>query len=155
MKNYKDSTKSEHVNVSKLPFHTRLEAVTGKVFDAIRTGKGLTIRNCLTSPIYGYIVAFQHGAYISDRHEVDYKKVRETVKEFFTDFENMPTPERLTIGVWHDGDTVYVEAGQVIGDKYLAVETAKREKQLAIYDLSTGNVIDLRPTTADLLNKKQ
>lgn len=49
-----------------------------------------------------------------------------------------------TVGIWADGDYVYLDVGNLVMDREEAVRLGKERHQLAIYDLDKAECIDLR-----------
>lgn len=68
-----------------------------------------------------------------------------TIKNDTTVFNHVLIPNKCIIGGWKDKDTdtYYIELNKVYKSKQQALKIAKRYKQKAIYNMNTGEVINV------------
>lgn len=87
----------------------------------------------------GYMVSLE-GAESQVKGD-DYQAIKKAIEEKQTIIKDN---DNLFIGLWLDGGVIYVDLSINIKDKAEALEVAKKNKQLAIYDLINNDSIYLK-----------
>jgi hypothetical protein len=113
-------------------------------------GGGFTVSPVINqNPTKGYVVALEGYSQIvsaSDFFAGPYGKEagRQMIKEYLKQHARQFLIPHIYFGVWHDTerDLIFLDLSEVVQDLDEAIQLAKERDQIAIYDLTTGTVIE-------------
>lgn len=96
-------------------------------------------KNKIKKPLNGFMCSIK-DILIVDKKDFNVKLLKSLVKQNF----NLLKKDENFIGTWIDGDKIYIDISKNFGDKEKALEVAKNNKQLAIFDLNSNESIYLK-----------
>lgn len=113
-------------------------------------GSGLTISPVSNqNPTKGYVVALDGHSHIVSASEFfagpsGNEAGREMIKEYLKLHSKQFLMPHIYFGIWHDTerDLIFLDLSEVVQDLDEAIQLAIERDQIAIYDLSTGTVIE-------------
>lgn len=92
-----------------------------------------------SSPETGYMVARADCEMTVPTRELDAKIVQRYISEYFA---YLAEPKAF-LGIWLNDGIAYLDVSYVFADKQSAINFARLNSQLAIYNVATGETIDL------------
>ncbi|GHF38823.1 hypothetical protein GCM10010218_20080 [Streptomyces mashuensis] len=117
-----------------------MNAATTTLLDQIRGTGGATYAPDRPAPASGFMVSLNGSERTIPLAEFGPTELVNYMQEYAYRIDSDP---RLYYGAWVDGGTVYLDISMNIADRAEALLMGEFESQKAIYDVTTGDVINL------------
>lgn len=129
------------INPNDVELEALAKALTqGYYCNRVRAQGGFTLNERLQSPTAGYMVSIKGAeVQIPNVAEMSDDEIQRMCESF-----HIEVPRDIYFGAWVDGGTLYLDHSINIQDLDVAIAFGKANDQLAIWDISNSNSIQLK-----------